>query len=98
MLVRTCAIGVAMVWNFVLNRRFSFSYAREQSIVAQFIGFALACSIGALVNYAVTLRLWEVMPYRQLAAVIGVVAGTAFNFVASRFVIFRTKHVKPPRR
>jgi putative flippase GtrA len=33
--------------------------------------------------------------YKQLAAFIGVVAGTFFNFVASRFVIFRAKHVKP---
>jgi dolichol-phosphate mannosyltransferase len=89
------AIAVSMLWNFVLNRRFSFSYAREQSIVRQFFGFVAACSVGAVVNYFVTLRLWEALQYKQLAAFGGVLAGTAFNFIASRFVIFRAKHVKP---
>jgi dolichol-phosphate mannosyltransferase len=89
------AIAVSMLWNFVLNRRFSFSYARDQSIVRQFIGFVAACSVGAVVNYFTTIALWEVIRYKQLAAFVGVLAGTFFNFVASRFVIFRSKHVKP---
>jgi dolichol-phosphate mannosyltransferase len=88
------AIVVAMVWNFVLNRRFSFSYARDQSIVRQFFGFAAACSVGAVVNYFITVGLWNVIPYKQLAAVCGVIAGTFFNFAASRFLIFRSKHIK----
>jgi len=88
------AIVISMLWNFVLNRRFSFSYARGQSIVRQFLGFVAACSVGAIVNYFTTIELWEVLRYNQLAAFIGVLAGTSFNFVASRFVIFRSKHVK----
>jgi dolichol-phosphate mannosyltransferase len=89
------AIGVSMLWNFGLNRRFSFSYARDRSIFRQFFGFVAACLVGAVVNYFTTLRLWEVTRYKQLAAVLGVLAGTFFNFIASRFVIFRAKHVKP---
>jgi dolichol-phosphate mannosyltransferase len=89
------AIGVSLLWNFMLNRRFSFSYARDRSIVRQFLGFTAACSVGALVNYFTTTSLWPLMPYRQLAAVIGVVAGTAFNFTASLFLVFRAKHVRP---
>lgn len=88
------AIVVSMLWNFGLNRRFSFSYARDQSIVRQFLGFVAACSIGAVVNYFITVGLWNIIPYKQLAAVCGVVAGTFFNFAASRFLIFRSKHVK----
>jgi dolichol-phosphate mannosyltransferase len=88
------AIVISMLWNFVLNRRFSFSYARGQSIVRQFFGFVAACSVGAIVNYFTTIELWEVLRYNQLAAFVGVLAGTSFNFVASRFVIFRSKHVK----
>jgi len=91
------AIAVSICWNFVLNRRFSFSYARDRSMLSQFLGFVAACSVGAVVNYAVTLKLWGMIPYKQMAAVAGVVAGTAFNFVASRFVIFRVKHVRPAR-
>ena len=88
------AIAISMVWNFVLNRRFSFSYAREQSIIKQFLGFIAACSVGAVVNYATTVALWSLVPRRPLAAVIGVMAGTLFNFGASRFVVFRAKYIK----
>ncbi len=88
------AIVVSMVWNFALNRRFSFSYARDQSIVPQFLGFAAASAFGAVVNYSTTIHLWEDIRYKQLAAFIGVLAGTCFNFVASRFLIFRAKHVR----
>jgi dolichol-phosphate mannosyltransferase len=88
------AIVVSMFWNFGFNRRFSFSYARDQSIVRQFVGFVAACSIGAVVNYFVTLGLWEAFHYKQVSALIGVLAGTGFNFIASRFVIFRSKHIR----
>ncbi len=91
----TLAIGLSMLWNFVLNRRFSFSYARDRSIVSQFLGFVAACAVGAVVNYFTTIRLWEMTNYKQLPALAGVLAGTLFNFIASRFVIFRAKHVKP---
>jgi dolichol-phosphate mannosyltransferase len=88
------AIGISMIWNFGLNRRFSFSYARDRSIVSQFFGFVAACSVGALVNYATTTALWSRLPLKQLAATVGVLAGTCFNFAASRFLVFRSKHVK----
>ena len=88
------AIVVSLVWNFVLNRRFSFSYARDRSMARQFLGFLAACSVGALVNYFTTLALWETLRYKQIAAVIGVAAGTSFNFTASRFIIFRDKHLR----
>jgi putative flippase GtrA len=32
----------------------------------------------------------------QLAALAGIAAATAFNFVASRYLVFRTSHVRPP--
>jgi dolichol-phosphate mannosyltransferase len=88
------SIATSMVTNFALNRRFSFSYARHQSVLGQFLGFIAACSVGAVVNYFTTIELWQLLPFKQLAAVLGVVAGTFFNFVASRFLIFRAKHVK----
>jgi dolichol-phosphate mannosyltransferase len=88
------SILVSMLWNFALNRRFSFSYARDRSILRQFLGFVAACSVGALVNYLTTTALWPLVHPKQLAAISGVLAGTAFNFAASRFLVFRIKHVK----
>jgi dolichol-phosphate mannosyltransferase len=91
------AIVTSMLWNFALNRRFSFSYARDQSVVRQLVGFAAACSVGAVVNYFTAVSLWEKLPYKQLAALIGAVAGTLFNFVANRYWVFRSKYIQPRR-
>ncbi|HET9371913.1 MAG TPA: glycosyltransferase family 2 protein [Vicinamibacterales bacterium] len=91
------AIFVAMCFNFVLNRRFSFSEARHGSRVRQFFGFVAASSVGAAVNYAVTMfMLSHPMGMRpQAAALIGIAAGTLFNFVTSRYLVFRMSHVRP---
>ncbi len=88
------SIALSMAWNFVLNRRFSFSYARSQSIARQLFGFVAACSLGAAVNYATTVAVWQTFHYKQSAAAVGVLAGTAFNFVFNRFFVFRTRYVK----
>jgi dolichol-phosphate mannosyltransferase len=86
------AIGVSMVSNFALNRRFTFSYALGRSIIAQFFGFILACSLGAAINYGVTLLVLRMWPQwsPQLAAIVGILAGTGANFIACRFVVFQT--------
>lgn len=85
------AIAVSMVSNFLLNRRFTFSYALHESIVKQFLGFCGASSIGAIVNYFTTLFVLVSFPtlYPQIAALVGVLAGTGFNFTINRFLIFK---------
>jgi dolichol-phosphate mannosyltransferase len=85
------AIAVSMISNFILNRRFTFSYARHQSMVKQFFGFCGASLIGAVVNYFTTLFVLVSFPalYPQFAALIGVLAGTGFNFTINRYLIFR---------
>jgi dolichol-phosphate mannosyltransferase len=91
------AIFTSMCFNFVLNRRFSFSAARHRAWPRQFVKFVAASSIGALINYGVTVflihRLPELRP--QLAAVLGIAIGTGFNFAASRYLVFRAQHVRP---
>ncbi|OGQ17314.1 MAG: hypothetical protein A2138_25705 [Deltaproteobacteria bacterium RBG_16_71_12] len=91
-------IGVSVCFNFVLNRRFSFSYARHGSWLRQAVGFVAASSIGAAINYAVAVAALGIradLP-PQVAALFGIAAGTAFNFVANRYLVFRTKHVRTP--
>jgi dolichol-phosphate mannosyltransferase len=92
------AIVLSMCFNFVLNRRFSFGESRKDSWLRQFVGFMTACSVGALINYVVTLMFmgesFELRP--QLAALVGIAAATAFNFVASRYLVFRSSHIRPP--
>jgi len=92
------AIVLSMCFNFVLNRRFSFGESRQDSWMRQFVGFMTACSVGALINYAVTLFFMggRFVLRPQLAALVGIAAATAFNFVASRYLVFRSSHIRPP--
>ncbi len=92
-------IAVSVLTNFVLNRRFSFSYARGSNIWKQFAGFVAASSVGMLVNYFTALYLqahvFTTGNYRlQLAALVGILAGMTFNFVGNRYVVFRKKYIK----
>lgn len=90
------AIWVAMSSNFVLNRRFAFSFARAGSWWGQYVRFVAASICGALVNYAVTVLLLSHIPglLPQLAALAGIATGTGINFAASRYVVFRTTHLR----
>lgn len=93
------AIFLSMSFNFVLNRRFSFSEARQGSWRRQFAGFVAASSVGALINYlAATFALSRAPGLRpQMAALIGIAAGLSFNFLASRYLVFRARRVRPRR-
>jgi len=93
------AIFISMCFNFVLNRRFSFSASRSGSVLRQFVGFVLASSVGALLNYLTTVFVLSRAPGTrpQLAAVAGIAVGTGLNFVASRYLVFRAAHVRARR-
>jgi dolichol-phosphate mannosyltransferase len=83
-------ILLSVVSNFLLNRRITFSFARHRPILRQFLGFCGASSLGAAVNYVVTLAVVSAyaLPV-QLATLVGVAAGMFLNFVANRFFVFR---------
>jgi dolichol-phosphate mannosyltransferase len=93
------AIFGSMCFNFVFNRRFAFSAARNRAWPRQFVNFIAASSVGALINYATTVSVLARVPglRPQVAALIGIMIGTAFNFAASRYLVFRASHIKPQR-
>ncbi|WP_334147822.1 glycosyltransferase family 2 protein [Hyphomicrobium sp.] len=92
-------IAVSVVTNFLLNRRFTFSYARHRNVWRQFAGFVGASSLGMAVNYSVALYLRasflpETTTGLYLAALIGIASGTIFNFLGNRYIVFRKQYVR----
>jgi len=92
-IARGGAIWVAMTWNFVLNRNLTFSYARGGAVLRQYVGFCGSCLLGAVVNWSLSVWLCAATQFfashKLSAAVLGVVAGTAFNFLLCRYLVFR---------
>jgi len=82
-------IFVSFLTNFFLNRRFTFSYARQGNALTHFFGFAGASALGMIANYAGTLLMKDHVPSLQIAALIGIAAGMGLNFVTSRYLVFR---------
>lgn len=89
------AIGVAMLSNFVLNRWITFSYARHRNVWKQLVGFLAGSSMGAVVNFLVTLYLLYQFPsledLPQPASIAGILSGLAFNYAFSRYIVFHKK-------
>ena len=95
------AILTAMVFNYFLNRWITFTEGPKGPVIRQLAAFIAACSVGAVVNYAVTLSViasWSAAArFPQMASVVGILAGLLFNYLASRFWVFRLqKHSVPP--
>ncbi len=92
-------IAVSVITNFLLNRRFTFSYARDRNIVKQFFGFVGASALGFTVNYLVALWVNNSIvpdgPYSlYFAAIAGILSGMIFNFIGNRFFVFRKLYVR----
>jgi len=89
----TLAIWIAMTWNFVWDRKYAFWDARGKSILAQYIGFILVCSVGAVANYFITSWIVGQSHAVPLAALVGGLAGSAigivFNYLFNRALVFQ---------
>ncbi len=85
------AVWVAMTWNFLWDRKYAFWYSRN-NFFAQYLGFLLVCSVGALANFYITKSLAEsnAITYSGFVGVIvGSAIGIAFNFLLARLLVFR---------
>lgn len=94
-IARALAIWTAMTWNFFLNRRFTFSDARRDSPLRQYLLFCGSCLIGALVSWTISVSLIRGTPYFGRhpirAAIIGIVGGTVSNYILALKVAFRRR-------
>lgn len=87
------AVAIALCWNFSLNRRLTFSYARRGSIVGQFLAYVASNALAVSLNLALRLTLPRYIDFfnqhRLAAALVGIVLATGISFSMSRWVVFR---------
>jgi len=84
---------VAATFTWVMNRRFTF--VDDRPPLKQWLAFLAANALGGIVNYGVYAVLVTVSPlvaqYPALGVAAGSLVGLAFNFSASKWVVFRTR-------
>ncbi len=89
------AIGLALTWNFSLNRRLTFNDARRGSIAAQYFRYVLSNLLGIGVSLTLRLALPATVGFfarhRLAAAVAGIVAATGISFTMARWFVFDRK-------
>lgn len=86
---RALAIWFAMTWNFLLNRRLTFAYARRHAIGRQYLLFCLSCLFGAVINWTTSLALLGVLDRSPSeAAAAGIVLGAVLNYFLCWMVAF----------
>ena len=92
---RAIAIWIAMSWNFVLNRSFTFQNVSEAAWLKQYGQFCLSCLLGGLLNWTTSVVLTSTSPffekYALAAAAIGVATGFGLNYVLASEWVFRGK-------
>lgn len=101
-LAAVSAITLALSWNFSLNRRLTFSYAREGSLARQFVTYALSNALGVGLSLTIRLSLPRYFGFffrhNLAAAVVGIVLATGINFSLARWVVFHQKDEPKPKR
>lgn len=94
------AVAIALTWNFFLNRRLTFSDARDGSLFRQYLTYALSNALG--VSLSLCLRLF--LPrwfgffhdHKLAAAVVGIVTATGVSFSMARWLVFRAPDEPKP--
>ena len=98
---RAISFFVAATHNWFLNRRYTFVYGRADAAVGQWASYLLVVLVGFVVNvgaYALlTTQTRTFARHPLLALLIGIVLGTASNFLAARWYVFRGKERTAPR-
>lgn len=88
-------IAVSVFHNFVLNRYLTFYSESRANFLKQFFLFIGSSSVGLVANTLVALFLVRSVPlfyqWPQLASVCGVLAGLVFNYLGSRYIVFKNQ-------
>ena len=87
------AFLTAVSWNYILNRLWTFDLAPKTKVSYSYISFVLVCLVGLGVRIGVMHLLIEYgnmgrSPWYVVASILGILVGTIFNFLGSKYVAF----------
>ena len=92
------SIGIALLWNFTLNRRLTFNDATRGAWIPQFLTYALSNALAIALNFSLRLYLPSQFSFfarhRLAAAVVGIIAATGISFSMSRWIVFSRRPVQ----
>ncbi len=81
------SIGIAMLGNFLLNNALTYRDRRYRgwALVPGFASYAAVCGLGAIANIGVASYLFKADTHWWPAMLAGIIVGTVWNYVASRW-------------
>ncbi len=87
------AYGVAVSWNYLLNRRITFSDAQKVAAVRSYATFVAVCTAGVGIRIGAMHLLmvyagWADEPLIWLTSLMGIGAATLSNFFGSKYLAF----------
>ncbi len=91
----TISTGIAMSSNFLLNNWFTHYDRRLKgfSMLKGYVSFILACSVGATINVLVADLSFENLGIWWMAALLGAVFGSTWNYTMSNILTWRPREV-----
>ena len=93
------AFSVAVTWNYIFNRRWSFEFGKYTRVSHSYVSFVSICLIGLGVRIGVMHLLIEFAgmgesPWYILASFAGIGAAMVINFIGSKYIAFGRFHKK----
>ena len=89
---RAMSVPPALVFGFIMNRRFTFRYEGVQRKRIQLPKYVAVQGIGALINYSIFALLVAFVPlisvYLELGVAAGAVGAMFWNFLMARALVF----------
>jgi dolichol-phosphate mannosyltransferase len=90
------AFAAAVSWNYLFNRIWAFESGRSTPILRTYVFFVSICLGGLGVRIGIMHLLIKyagmgVRPWYILASFVGIAAATVFNFLGSRYVVFKSR-------
>lgn len=94
---RAMSVPPALLFGFIMNRRFTFRYDGHQRKRVQLPKYAAVQGVGALINYSIYAVLVAFVPlisvYLELGVAAGAIGAMLWNFAMARAVVFSDRRI-----